>query len=270
MAWWRMLAVTALATLFGAAPAACGEVLPRVIRPSMAPASPVVPRVVFRFVPPPRPAQAAAVPDAESPDWTVCGAAIRDAEREHDLPEGLLAAIARVETGRRHPSGLTVPWPWSINVGGEGRFFATQGEAEAEVARLRAQGVRSIDIGCLQINLAHHPQAFSSVAEAFDPGRNARYAAGFLRLLHARFGDWGRAAAAYHSATPSLAQAYHARVSAAWQAAGGPALPALPAGLASAATGGAERALPLLQRSTAGPQPRVIRTMQAALARELR
>ena len=69
MAWWRMLAATALASLFGAAPAAGGEVLPRVIRPSIAPASAVVPRVVFRPLPrPTRLAHAACVPNAQSPD----------------------------------------------------------------------------------------------------------------------------------------------------------------------------------------------------------
>lgn len=270
MAWWRMMAVTALATLFGTAPAECGEVLPRVIRPSIAPPGPVVPRVVFRPVPPPRHANAVAAPDADSPDWTRCGAAIRDAERNHDIPEGLLAAIARVETGRRHPSGLVVPWPWSINVGGEGRFFATQEEAEAEVARLLALGVRSIDVGCLQVNLAHHPHAFSSVAEAFDPGRNARYAATFLRSLHARFGDWGQAVAAYHSATVGLARGYHARVSAAWRAAGGAGLPDLPIGFAGSTPIMAGGGALLARGGTTAPQPRVIRAIEAALTRELR
>ena len=88
--------------------------------------------------------------------------------------------------------------------------------AAAHVAGLQQQGVRSIDVGCFQVNLMHHPNAFASLPEAFDPERNADYAARFLVSLHGRTGDWPAAAARYHSATPGLADAYRARVLAAW------------------------------------------------------
>ena len=41
----------------------------------------------------------------------------------------------------------------------------------------RAQGARSIDVGCMQVNLLHHADAFASLEQAFDPVANARYAA---------------------------------------------------------------------------------------------
>jgi hypothetical protein len=150
----------------------------------------------------------------QEPDpWTACRPAIEAAERGAGLPDRLLAAIARVETGRREPlSGRVVSWPWSVNAAGVGRFLPTRQEAVAHVAALRAQGIRSIDVGCLQINLMHHPQAFATLEEAFDPGANARYAARFLTELRARTGDWSRAVAHYHSATPERGADYQRRV----------------------------------------------------------
>ena len=83
---------------------------------------------------------------------------------------------------------------------------------------LQAQGVRSIDVGCMQINLRHHPNAFANLDEAFDPAANARYAARFLNNLQATRNDWMRSASHYHSQTPELADAYRARIAAALEA----------------------------------------------------
>ncbi len=51
------------------------------------------------------------------------------------------------------------------------------------VAAMRAAGMQSIDVGCMQINLRAHPAAFASIDDAFDPAANADYAARFLRDL---------------------------------------------------------------------------------------
>jgi len=148
----------------------------------------------------------------------LCRGAIQAAERSHNIPAHLLMAIGRVESGRREPeSGGFHPWPWTINAEGRGQFFATRAAAIAEVQALQARGVRSIDIGCLQVNLRHHPEAFSSLEQAFDPASNASYAARFLgELQTARGGDWQQAAGAYHSQTPERAEPYRSRVLAAW------------------------------------------------------
>ena len=164
----------------------------------------------------------------------LCRTAIAQAERERGLPPRLLAAIGRVESGRRNPqTGITHPWPWAINAEGRGSFFPDKAAAIAAVRALQAEGVRSIDIGCLQINLRHHPQAFATLEEAFDPLANARYGARFLSELQATRGDWMQAAGSYHSQTPGFAEPYRARVAAAWLAEQGmPAAPpaALPDG----------------------------------------
>ncbi|MFC0384386.1 lytic transglycosylase domain-containing protein [Muricoccus vinaceus] len=147
----------------------------------------------------------------------LCRAAIGAAEREYGLPAGLLAAIGRVESGRRDPgTGEQGPWPWTMNAEGRGQFFSSRAEAIAEVRQLRAGGMRLIDVGCMQINLHHHPGAFASLEEAFDPLANARYAARFLKTLQANSGDWMTAAGHYHSQTPSRAEAYRAQVALRW------------------------------------------------------
>jgi hypothetical protein len=147
-----------------------------------------------------------------------CRAAIRAAERAAGIPSQLMAAIGRVESGRREPDGSVNPWPWSIDAEGEGRVFETKAEAIAAVRTLQARGVRSIDVGCMQVNLMHHPEAFASLDQAFDPAANAAYAARFLVELHGQTGDWPAAAALYHSATPERGAEYRRKVMAAWPA----------------------------------------------------
>ena len=151
----------------------------------------------------------------------LCRAAIGTAERAAGLPGHLLGAVGLVESGRRDPAGGVSPWPWTINAEGIGRFFATKAEAVAAAQALLDRGVRSLDVGCLQVNLMHHPAAFASLDQAFDPPANARYAARFLTALYARTGAWPRAVAGYHSLTPEIGQAYARKVLAVWPRGGG-------------------------------------------------
>jgi hypothetical protein len=159
-------------------------------------------------------------------------------ERAHTIPSQLLHAIALTESGRWHgnkqavgqgPKGALKPWPWSINVEGKPYIFKTKEEAVQAVKRFRTKGVRSIDIGCMQVNLHHHPHAFSSIEQAFDPGYNVRYAAKFLLDNYQRKGNWRQAIGAYHSSTEHLGRDYTKRVMNMWKthaSAGGGALDA--------------------------------------------
>jgi hypothetical protein len=128
-----------------------------------------------------------------------------------------MAAIGRVESGRRDPvSGAVHPWPWTVDAEGQGTFYDTKPLAIAAVRTLLARGVHSIDVGCMQVNLMHHPTAFGSLEQAFDPSANADYAAQFLGELHGQTGAWPAATALYHSATPELGAAYREKVMAVW------------------------------------------------------
>jgi Transglycosylase SLT domain len=147
----------------------------------------------------------------------LCETAIVGAERSIRLPSKLLGAIADVESGRPDGKGTVRPWPWTINAEGSGQFFATEQQAIDAVRSLQARGVRSIDVGCMQVNLMYHPSAFASLDEAFDPTANALYAARFLNTLYGVSGSWVQATAAYHSQTPAIGADYQQRVMARWQ-----------------------------------------------------
>jgi hypothetical protein len=146
-----------------------------------------------------------------------CAQAAAVAEAEASLPPGLLLAIGNVESGRVDASGRRSPWPWTINAGGVGRFFPSAEEAVLAAQGLRASGVQSIDIGCFQINLFHHPSAFPDLATGFDPLANAQAAARFLVSLHEELGAWEPAIAAYHSRVDTVSGPYRERVLAAWR-----------------------------------------------------
>ena len=157
-------------------------------------------------------AVATAAPASASDDARSCLAHIAKEEAAQSLPEGLLGAIGVAESGRMSTQGQLTPWPWTVNANGYGKFFDSKEEAIEFVQELLAQGVTVIDIGCMQVNLYFHPDAFESLESAFDPATNVAYAAQFLKELHAETGDWDIATRYYHSRTPALGQAYAQRV----------------------------------------------------------
>lgn len=169
-------------------------------------------------------------PAAATGHWRVVGSpgaqcigAIATAERAYGLPHGLLAAIARVESGRRDPaSGRWMPWPWAIDIAGQSQFYPTKVTAIAAVRAWQARGVRSIDVGCAQVNLAQHPHAFRSLDAALDPVSNTDYAARLLVQLHSMTNDWKQAVAFYHSALPGASIGYRHKVLAVWSGETGP------------------------------------------------
>ncbi len=162
-------------------------------------------------------AQAApAAPEVD--DWRLCRAQSADIARDSALPRHLLEAIGAVESGRWHPGEKAVAaWPWTVTAEGEGKFLPSRAAAIAHVEALRARGVRNIDVGCMQINLRYHPEAFASLEQAFDPALNLRYAASFLGELRARYGSWTAAIGRYHSSTPRLSGPYRVKVFRAWR-----------------------------------------------------
>lgn len=152
-------------------------------------------------------------------DALVCMDATQKFEKEYQIKEHLLTTISSVETGRWNAERQqTIAWPWTVNAQGKGTFFKTKAEAVREVKRLQKAGVKSIDVGCMQINLAYHPNAFKSVEDAFDPKKNVEYSAKFLKNLYKKKGnDWIKAAMAYHSSVPTKAQRYKKKLASAYE-----------------------------------------------------
>ncbi len=194
--------------------------------------------------------RAAAAPE---PDRAACATAIEAAERTAGTAPGLLAAISVVESGRPDPrTGARRPWPWTINAEGVGTYFPSKAAAIAAVQALQTRGVQSVDVGCMQVNLMHHPQAFRSLEDAFDPRINAAYAARFLNSLHARTAGWPAAAAAYHSFTPERGAQYARLIAAVWSGAPVPVSPAGGAEVVSFPGGGQLR---IFREAAAPGQP---------------
>ncbi len=147
----------------------------------------------------------ASVPAAQ---LAVCDAAASYASERSVVPVDIMRAITRVETGRL-ASGTLQPWPWTVNLGGEGAWFDTRETATAYVHEKFRAGHRDFDVGCFQINYRWHSAGFRSIDEMLDPTRNALYAAGFLEELYAEFGSWPAAVRAFHSRTPDHAERYY-------------------------------------------------------------
>ncbi|WP_092858904.1 lytic transglycosylase domain-containing protein [Albimonas pacifica] len=158
-----------------------------------------------------RPALAAPDREASTGLAGLCEAAAERAAGAEGVPLHLMRAISLAETGRAL-DGRLAPWPWTVNMEGEGRWFSNPDELLTWVRRRQAQGARSFDLGCFQVNHLWHGAAFESLEEMLDPEANARYAARFLRALRDETGSWEIAAGHYHSRTPELAQRYRSRV----------------------------------------------------------
>jgi hypothetical protein len=96
--------------------------------------------------------------------------------------------------------------------GGKGVYFDTKEDAIDAVRKLQRAGRTNIDVGCMQINLRYHPEAFENLDEAFDPETNVAYAAYFLKALRKDAANWREAAGHYHSIDPERALLYREKL----------------------------------------------------------
>lgn len=147
-------------------------------------------------------------------DGALCSVAAKEAGIEYGVNFDLLQTISAVESGRwDNLQNRYVAWPWTVNVKGKGYYYASKEDAIRAVQKFQSQGIESIDVGCMQINLKYHGEAFSSLDEAIDPLKNVKYSAKFLRSLYSRHGQsWKKAAKRYHSANPEKGEAYTKRL----------------------------------------------------------
>jgi len=141
---------------------------------------------------------------------SICDAVSAAAARAQNMPADALYAITLSETGRTRGGGFR-PWPWTVNMEGRGFWFDTREEAYAYVMERYNAGARSFDVGCFQLNYKWHGMNFESIDAMFDPMTNATYAAKMLSGLYDEFGDWTKAAGAYHSRTETYASRYRTR-----------------------------------------------------------
>lgn len=165
---------------------------------------------------------AAAAPGAIGGSWVTPGAAgpaadsavcAREIMRQapgSGVEAAMALSVGLTESGRKLEDGIVI-WPWTVNAEGEGRRFDSKQAAVDWVRQALAGGMRSIDVGCMQVNLRWHPDAFETLETAFDPKANVAYALGYLGDLSKQYGarlGIGR----YHSATAEYQDRYLARI----------------------------------------------------------
>lgn len=153
---------------------------------------------------------------ADTPSLSNCAVHVAQYEKHHNIPSGLLHAISKVESGRKDDTGRLVAWPWTVNAEGQGYYFPSKEAAITAVQKMQLKGVKSIDVGCMQVNLYYHPHAFENLNDAFDPDKNVAYAARFLTGLKNEHASWRTAVAHYHSANPIHHIAYRQNVLGVW------------------------------------------------------
>ncbi|WP_375326665.1 transglycosylase SLT domain-containing protein [Candidatus Tisiphia endosymbiont of Nemotelus uliginosus] len=123
-------------------------------------------------------------------------------EAKHTIPRNTLHSIALKESGKKHSiHNIVIVWPWTVNVAGQGYHFNTKREAILFVKKQIIRGKENINVGCMQINLKHHLDAFNSLSQAFEPKYNIAYSAKFLKAKYDQLGNWHKAIAHYHSST---------------------------------------------------------------------
>ncbi len=201
-------------------------------------------------------ASGAAAP-ATQPPLADCRTAIAEAARTHGVAEEVLLAIGTVESGLQ---------PWVINANGQPRLYDSHAAAVAGTGALRAAGVESIDVGCMQVNLRWHPTAFATLAEAFDPRANADYAARYLLALFRQTGSWPAAMASYHSGQPSGGGLYACQVQAQIARLQGQAPPPCAATLDLGPAVAAMPASRVHLASAGGPRTRIVSGAELRLA----
>jgi hypothetical protein len=149
--------------------------------------------------------------------WTLCGAATHATERQANLPDKVLQAIAIVESGRWNKRDKSAAaWPWTVTSGSQEWYMDTKQQAIAQVETLLRAGVRNIDVGCMQLNMRYHREHFNDLTQMFDPLSNVSYAATFLKRLRKSTPDWITAVGNYHSTTPKYHNRYRKRFIAIW------------------------------------------------------
>lgn len=132
-------------------------------------------------------------------------------EQKYKIPSNILQAIARVESARLYKNKLEI-WPWTVQSQGRSYYLSSKERAVKIVEQLLNQGIDDIDVGCMQVNLKYHPNAFKDLSSAFEPTQNIAYAARYLKSLYDSYKSWSKAIAYYHSRNPYKNQAYLKKV----------------------------------------------------------
>jgi len=142
----------------------------------------------------------------------MCKDVISQQETQKGIPQGLLKAIAAVE------SGIS---PWAVNAHGHARIFRSKEAAAKYVRELVESGTGNFSVGCMQLHYASHRRYFKSIEAMLEPENNIAHAAKLIKNLERRHGSMDRAVKLYHSSSPAHHNPYKNRVYGMWAKFGG-------------------------------------------------
>jgi hypothetical protein len=143
---------------------------------------------------------------------STCKDVISKQEAQKGIPQGLLKAIATVE------SGIS---PWAINANGRAHIFRSKEAAANYIRELVENGTGNFSVGCMQLHYASHRRHFNSVEAMLEPENNIAHAAKLIKSLERRHGSMDRAVKMYHSPSLSHHNPYKNRVYGMWAKFGG-------------------------------------------------
>ncbi|MAT91222.1 MAG: lytic transglycosylase [Halioglobus sp.] len=136
---------------------------------------------------------------------------------EYGLPPALLYSVALTESGQSSLSeGQFRPWPWALNIDGEGHYFSSR-QLAWHALQAALTEASSVDVGLMQISWRYHRASLGSSWQALDPYHNLRVAAAILRDCFVGHTHWIQSAGCYHAPNdPARADRYGQRVKAHW------------------------------------------------------
>ena len=142
----------------------------------------------------------------------------RQVAQVHGIPSTLFYAVALAESGKRIDGPRTFrPWPWTLNVHGDGRFYPSRRAAIAALKEALGSGRSSVDIGLMQVNWRYHSAALGHAEGALDPYRNLNVGATILAACYQSRNDWWAAVGCYHAPNDAeRAMRYRQRVRGIW------------------------------------------------------
>lgn len=146
-------------------------------------------------------------------------AAYRIVSATYGVPSALLYAVALAESGKYiEVLEASRPWPWTLNIKGEGAYYTTRAAAlEAAQGAINA-GIQSIDLGLMQVNWRYHSTSLGSLEAGIDPVHNLSVGADILAECYRLRGDWLSAVGCYHAPNDSArALIYRQRVETIWR-----------------------------------------------------
>lgn len=158
----------------------------------------------------------------ESPASAIVPSAYRLYAAKYQVPSTVLFSVCLQESGKRYQERL-LPWPWTLNIAGKGRYFSSQQEASRALSKTITGGSCRVDIGICQVHWCSHRHNFAAPEALLNPYTNIDYAARLLSEEYRRASGagqerWWEAVGRYHSpGRPELADAYRRRVKARWR-----------------------------------------------------